>query len=95
MDLASFEFPGYPIDYILYDLKWILEQEDINFKGRPQKKQEEINRVFECLNITVPQNREGSHLAIAMFGEILLGIHPVEALIKAGLDIKPIKNLRG
>jgi hypothetical protein len=34
---------GYDIEYILYALKWILEQEDINFNGRPVKLQEKLN----------------------------------------------------
>lgn len=95
-DLRNLQLPGYPAEYILYAMKWILEQEDINFTRRPEEKQEEINRVFKelrniGLNINVPENRIGSQLAIAMFGEVFLGTHPVEALIRAGLDIRPIK----
>ncbi len=37
--------PGYPLEYILYALNWILEQEDINFKNRPEKKQKELDDV--------------------------------------------------
>ena len=33
------KLPGYNLDYILYALKWILEQEDINFQGRSEKLQ--------------------------------------------------------
>jgi len=29
-----FQLPGYSLEYILYALKWILEQEDVNFTGR-------------------------------------------------------------
>jgi hypothetical protein len=35
------DLPGYDLEYILYALKWILEQEDINFTGRPQKRQQQ------------------------------------------------------
>lgn len=85
------ELPGYPAEYILYALRWILLQEDINFRGRPPKRQMEINEIFKRLGIALPGNREGSQLAIAMFGDVLLGTHPVEALIKVGLDIRPTK----
>jgi len=87
--------PGYDLEYILYALKWILEQEDINFKGRPEKKQKELNEIFEKLKIKVPEKREGSELAISLLGNIILGFHPVEALLKANLDVLPIKRARG
>lgn len=81
--------PGYPLEYILVALKWILEQEDINFTKRPQKKQEELDNLLEQLNIFVPHNRKGSQLAIAIFCDVLLGTHPVEALLKANIDVIP------
>ena len=59
--------PGYPLEYILVALKWILEQEDINFTKRPQKKQEELDNLLEQLNISIPHNRKGSQLAIVLF----------------------------
>jgi hypothetical protein len=80
---------GYKLDYILYALKWILEQEDINFKGRPEKLQQKLNEKFMSVKIKVPKNREGSQLAISLFCDVLSGIHPVEALLNANLDIIP------
>ncbi len=80
--------PGYPLEYILIALKWILDQEDINFVGRPQEKQEELNNLFRKLRIDIPDKRKGSQLAIAIFCE-LLGTHPVEALLKANIDVAP------
>ena len=81
--------PGYDLEYILYALNWILEQEDINFTGRPYSKQRELDDICKKCNITVPPNRRGSQLAIALLCNIILGVHPVEALLKANLDIKP------
>ncbi|MEM5881976.1 MAG: hypothetical protein QXS69_00725 [Candidatus Aenigmatarchaeota archaeon] len=88
-DLSN--LPGYNLDYILYALKWILEQEDINFKGkkRPEKLQKTLDNKFKLAKVKVPKNREGSQLAISLFCDILLGIHPVEALLSANLDIIP------
>jgi len=88
--------PGYPLEYILVALKWILEQEDINFterpKKRPEKKQKELDKLLKQLNISVPHNRKGSQLAIAVFCDVLLGTHPVEALLKANIDVAPRKK---
>lgn len=39
------DLPGYHLEYILYALGWILEQEDINFAGRPDKKQRELDNI--------------------------------------------------
>jgi len=86
--------PGYNLEYILYALKWILEQEDINFKGRPQKKQEQLDEILKRHDIIVPKGREGSELAISLFCEIASGVHPVEALIRANLDVIPRKRGR-
>jgi len=83
------DLPGYPLEYILYALKWIFEQEDINFKGRPNKLQQELDRTLKKLNITFPPKRKGSELAVYLLCNIILGMHPVEALLKANLDIKP------
>ena len=52
--------PGYPLEYILYALEWILEQEDINFTGRPQRKQDEIDKILKTLRIETPKGRLGS-----------------------------------
>jgi len=87
--------PGYDLEYILYALNWILEQEDINFKGRPLERQKELDEIFEKLKIKVPQNREGSELAISLLGNIVLDFHPVEALLKANLDVLPVKRAKG
>lgn len=81
--------PGYPLEYILNGLNWILEQEDINFKGRPAKKQLELDEICGKQGLKTPQNREGSQLAIALFCYVASGVHPVEALLKANLDIRP------
>jgi hypothetical protein len=83
------ELPGYSLEYILYALNWILEQEDINFKTRPSKKQKELDEICNKQNITVPKGREGSQLAIALLCDVANGTHPVEALLKANLDIRP------
>ncbi|MEM5874721.1 MAG: hypothetical protein QW641_02225 [Candidatus Aenigmatarchaeota archaeon] len=81
--------PGYNLDYILYALKWILEQEDINFTGRPAKLQQILDNKCKLAKVEVPENRRGSQLAISLFCDILLGVHPVEALLSANLDIVP------
>jgi hypothetical protein len=83
------ELPGYPLEYILFVLGWILEQEDINFTGRPQKKQKELDDICQKLNISVPKNRKGSQLAISVLCDIINEMHPVEALLKANLDVQP------
>lgn len=87
--------PGYDLEYILYALNWILEQEDINFRSRPKKRQKELDEIFEELKIKVPKDREGSQLAISLLGNIVLGFHPVEALLKSNLDVLPIKRGKG
>jgi len=83
------DLPGYKLDYILYALKWILEQEDINFQGRPEKLQKTLDEKCKSVGVKVPKNRKGSQLAIALFCDILKGVHPVEALLAANLDIVP------
>ncbi len=86
-DLAH--LPGYNLDYILYALKWILDQEDVNFKGRPEKLQQMLDNKCKLAKVDVPQSRKGSQLAIFLFCDIFLGVHPVEALLSANLDIIP------
>jgi hypothetical protein len=81
--------PGYSLEYILYALKWILEQEDINFTGRSEKKQEELDTICKKQNIQLLPARKGSHLAVALLCDIMNGTHPVEALLKGNLDIRP------
>lgn len=83
------DLPGYNLDYILYALKWILDQEDINFRGRPKKLQRILDRKCKLAKVLVPRHRKGSQLAISLFCDILNGIHPVEALLSANLDIIP------
>jgi hypothetical protein len=78
---------GYSLEYILYALKWILEQEDINYTGRSREKQEEINRILRMSNVVAPVQRLGSQLAISLICDIAQGTHPVDAFIRAGLRI--------
>jgi hypothetical protein len=86
------DLPGYDLEYILYALKWILEQEDINFTGRPQKRQQQLDEILRKQRIITPEGRKGSELAISLFCDIASGTHPVEAFIKANLDVIPIKR---
>ena len=85
---------GYDLEYVLYALNWILEQEDINFNGRPSELQEKIDGKLEKLGILAPSGREGSQLAISLFCDIVLGVHPVEAFLSARLDIIPRKGFK-
>ena len=80
---------GYKLEYILYALNWILEQENINFSGRPQKLQEKLDEKCKKANVEVPEKCKGSQLAISLFCDILAGLHPVEALLAVNLDIIP------
>lgn len=93
-DVAS-ELPGYKLEYILYALNWILEQEDVNFIGRPERKQEEINDILRKCNVAPLTERSGSELAMSLFCNVALGSHPVEAFIRANLDVLPVKRARG
>ncbi|MGC8547941.1 MAG: hypothetical protein ACP5MC_03010 [Candidatus Micrarchaeia archaeon] len=86
---ASANLQGYPLEYILYALKWILEQEDINFTSRPEKKQNELDAILSSLGYSVPEGRLGSELAMSLLCDVGRGTHPVEALLKANLDIVP------
>lgn len=79
--------PGYDLEYILYALKWILDQEDINFRGRPEKKQKQLDEILSKVGVKTPKGRKGSELAISLFCDIASGTHPVEAFIKANLDV--------
>jgi len=87
--------PGYNLEYILYALNWILEQEDVNFTGRPGNRQQEINGILQKCNITPPHDRSGSQLAMSLFCNVALGLHPVEAFMRANLDVLPVKRARG
>jgi hypothetical protein len=89
------ELPGYKLEYILYALNWILDQEDVNFTGRPEKRQAEIDDIFHRCNVTPPSERKGSQLAMSLFCNVFLGLHPVDAFIKANLDVLPVKRARG
>jgi len=88
------QLPGYSLEYILYGLNWILEQEDVNFTGRPENRQSEINETFQRCGIKPPPNRSGSQLAMSLFCNVALGMHPVEAFIRANLDVLPVKRAR-
>lgn len=79
--------PGYPLEYVLYALNWILDQEDINFTKRPDKKQKEINEICNRAGVKLLSTRLGSHLAISLLCDIFNGTHPVEALLRGNLDI--------
>ncbi|MGC9059392.1 MAG: hypothetical protein ACP5H3_03255 [Candidatus Aenigmatarchaeota archaeon] len=79
--------PGYDLEYILYTLKWILEQEDINFYGRPKNKQKQLDEILDKVRVKTPKGRKGSELAVSLFCDIATGTHPVEAFIKANLDV--------
>ena len=81
--------PGYDLEYILYALKWILDQEDINFRGRPENKQKQLDEILGKVGVKTPKGKEGSELAIALFCDIASGTHPVEAFIRANLDVVP------
>lgn len=87
--------PGYNLEYILHALHWILEQEDVNFTGRPENKQQEIDVILQQCKITPPSERSGSQLAMSLFCNVARGLHPVEAFIKANLDVLPVKRARG
>ncbi|MEM2946665.1 MAG: hypothetical protein QXN96_00315 [Candidatus Bathyarchaeia archaeon] len=89
------QLPGYSLEYILYGLNWILEQEDVNFVGRPESRQREIDEIFQKCGIKPPPNRSGSQLAMSLFCNVALGLHPVEAFIRANLDVLPVKRAGG
>lgn len=89
------DLPGYPLEYILHALNWILDQEDINFTDRPIKRQQEIDDTLDQLRIKTPRGRLGSQLAISLFCNIALGEHPVNSFIKVNLDVLPVKRARG
>lgn len=78
---------GYDFEYLLYAFNWVLEQEDINFKGRSPAKQKELDGKLGKLGIKTPRGRKGSQLAIALLCDIASGVHPVEAFYGAGLRI--------
>lgn len=80
---------GYNLDYILYALSWILEQEDINFVGRPEKLQKKLDEKCQKIGVKVPKGREGSQLAISLLCDIISGVHPVEAFLAANIDVVP------
>jgi hypothetical protein len=84
--------PGYPLEYILHALNWILDQEDINFTKRSDRKQKEINEICKRAGVKLLPNRMGSHLAVSLFCDIYNGSHPVEALLKGNLHIVPIRR---
>lgn len=84
--------PGYSLEYTLYALNWILEQEDINFTDRPTNRQQELDESLSQLKIKTPRGRRGSQLAISLFCNIALGEHPVDAFRKANIDVLPIRR---
>lgn len=80
---------GYSIEYILYALDWILDQEDINFTSRPVAKQTELNAILGQLKIKTPKGRLGSELGVSLLCDIVSGKHPVDAFFRVGLDVLP------
>jgi hypothetical protein len=86
--------PGYDLEYILHALNWILEQEDINFTGRPEKKQNELDETLRTLGVIVPSDRLGSQLAVSLFCNIAPPnrLHPVDAFMRANVDVLPMKR---
>lgn len=52
--------PGYPLEYILYALRWIMDQEDVNVRARPQKAQQRLDQMFTAYGWIVPKGREAS-----------------------------------
>jgi len=87
--------PGYDLEYILNALDWILEQEDVNFTGRPQALQNRLDVQLQQGGVTMPSGRRGSQLAMVLLQEVAAGKHPVEAMLAANLDVLPIKRGRG
>lgn len=87
--------PGYPVEYILAALDWILAQEDINFTTRPEAKQAELEDTLRKAGVDPVPSRQGSHLAMALLCNVRMGMHPVEAFLKAQLDVIPVKRARG
>ncbi|MEM4983526.1 MAG: hypothetical protein QXF66_01140, partial [Candidatus Hadarchaeales archaeon] len=62
------------------------------FKGRPVEVQKRLDEKCFQSGVKVPKNRKGSQLIISLFCDISRGVHPVEALLAAGLDIRPIRK---
>lgn len=87
---ATQGLPGYDLEYILNALEWILEQEDVNFKNRSPGLQKRLDAELRKHKVQVPPNREGSQLAIVLLLETAKGKHPVEAMLTAGIDVRPI-----
>ena len=86
--------PGYELEYILCALEWILEQEDINFRGRPPALQKRLDAELQSAGVRVPPGREGSQLAMVLLLQVAKGRYPVEAMLEASLDVLPIKRGR-
>lgn len=86
---------GYPVEYILAAMDWILSQEDINFTTRPDAKQAELETTLREAGVEPIPSRRGSELAMALLCNVRLGMHPVEAFLRAQLDVIPVKRARG
>jgi hypothetical protein len=83
------DLPGYNLEYILFALRWILDQEDVNFTERPARLQRQLDKICEKQNVIVPSGRKGSQLAISLFCDLASGAHPVEAFHRANLEVLP------
>jgi hypothetical protein len=92
VDKAVDALPGYDLEYFLFTYNWILDQEDINYAAggdRGEKKQAQIDALLESVGVEKAGGREGSQLAISLLCDIVTGEHPVEALRRADLIIRP------
>lgn len=92
---ATEGLPGYDLEYILNALDWILEQEDVNFTGRPTALQHRLDAELHQGGVQVPPGRQGSQLAMVLLQQVARGRHPVEAMLAANLDVLPMKRGRG
>ena len=52
-----------------------------------------IDEILIKVGVITPRGRRGSELAISLFCDIVCGAHPVEAFIRANLDVVPKKRL--
>lgn len=86
---------GYPVEYVLLALDWLLMSEDINFSEREEEEQASLDDSLRKAGIEPIQSRRGSELAISLFCDIINGTHPIDALRRTGLDVIPAKRARG
>jgi len=82
------QLPGYKTDYILHCLELIFEQEDVNFERRGGQLPR-LRRILLRKGLASEEEvKRGRFLAWRLFRRIVVeGIHPVEAMLEAGLRI--------